>query len=271
MKTLFYLCCYLIPLCLSAKPLFEIGVGAFVLDLPYYPGSENNKRVIAPIPIFIYRGDFFRANRDGSMQGRFFNSDKLELNISLNGTFPSNGDDNSARSGMPELDGLIEIGPSIKYYISHNSKKSIYLSIPLRYAITSDFRELTSRGVTLGTYISAKFKDIFSVSDYISISAGLRYANKQLMDYYYTVDQDYSTATRPTYYAKGGLFKYGISSGFNYNFTKDFWLYGATGYSMYYGTANEDGPLLRRKSTLTFLVSLYWNIYKSKQSTKIVP
>ena len=258
-------------LCLSAKPLFEFGVGAFVLDLPYYPGSENNKRVVAPIPIFIYRGEFFRANRDGSVQGRFFNSDKLELNMSLSGTFPSNGDDNSARAGMPELDGLIEIGPSLKYYIIRNSKKSIYLSVPLRYAISSDFKELNSRGVTLGTYISTRFRDVFSMNDYISFSAGLRYANQQLMDYYYTVKKDYSNTTRPIYYAKAGLFKYGISSGFNHNFTKDFWVYGAASYSMYYGTANENGPLLRRKSTLTFLVSLYWNIYKSKQSTKTVP
>lgn len=271
MKTLFFIYCCLIPICLSAKPLFEIGVGAFILDLPYYPGSENNKIVVAPIPIFIYRGEFFRANRDGSVQGRLFNSEKLELNISLNGTFPSNGDDNSARAGMPDLDGLIEIGPSLKYYISRNLKKSIYLSLPLRYAISSDFKEFSSRGITVGSYISTKFRDIFSLNDYVSFNAGLRYANKQLMDYYYTVEKDYSTITRPTYYAKGGLFKYSISSGFNHKFTKDFWLYGAASYSMYYGTANENGPLLRRKSTLTFLVSLYWNIYKSKELTKMVP
>lgn len=37
---------------------------------------------------------------------------------SFNGTLPVNDHDNEAREGMPDLDALIEFGPSVKYSVA---------------------------------------------------------------------------------------------------------------------------------------------------------
>jgi len=62
-----------------------------------------------PVPYFVYRGDIFKADRDG-VRAEFINRKYAELNISVNATIPVASSDNRARQGMPNLRSTVEIG-----------------------------------------------------------------------------------------------------------------------------------------------------------------
>ena len=55
-------------------PLWEVGVGVVVLDLPDYPGADERTNYVLPLPFFAYRGDVFKVDRDG-VRGLFFKTD----------------------------------------------------------------------------------------------------------------------------------------------------------------------------------------------------
>ena len=46
------------------QPLWELGIGAGWLHLPHYRGSDQSRDWLLPIPYFVYRGEFFRADRE---------------------------------------------------------------------------------------------------------------------------------------------------------------------------------------------------------------
>ena len=46
-------------------PLWEAGVGVGAVAVPAYKGSATYRTFAAPLPYFVYRGEIFRANRDG--------------------------------------------------------------------------------------------------------------------------------------------------------------------------------------------------------------
>ena len=57
-----------------------------------------------PVPHFTYHGDFFKADRQG-IRGSFFDSDRVDLTVSLALSPPVSSDDITARTGMPDLKG----------------------------------------------------------------------------------------------------------------------------------------------------------------------
>ena len=70
------------------------------------------------------------------MRGVFFDSDRVELNVSLAASVPVDSDGNEARRGMPDLKPTIEIGPSldITLWRSDDRRAKLDLRLPLRWA-----------------------------------------------------------------------------------------------------------------------------------------
>ena len=101
------------PSLAADKPLWELGAGIGVLDFPDYRGSDERSSYVLPIPYVVYRGEFFKVDRD-SIRGELFESERLELDISLNGSVPVDSDDNDARRGMDDLDPTVEIVTTVK-------------------------------------------------------------------------------------------------------------------------------------------------------------
>ena len=59
------------------EPLWEAGLGVGALSFPDYRGSDERQLYPVPVPYFVYRGDFFKADRDG-VRGELFDRDYLE-------------------------------------------------------------------------------------------------------------------------------------------------------------------------------------------------
>src|ERR1700687_5860871 len=106
------LCAILVSRCGGEElPLWEAGVGVTGLSIPDYRGSDEHHGYLFPLPYLVYRGDILRADRKG-MYGLLYHSQRVELNISFDGSVPVKSDRNTARTGMPNLDPTIQIGPS---------------------------------------------------------------------------------------------------------------------------------------------------------------
>ena len=48
------------------QPKYELGVGAIGLQSPFYPGAGQSRFRVIPFPFFIYRGEVFRADDEGT-------------------------------------------------------------------------------------------------------------------------------------------------------------------------------------------------------------
>src|SRR5262249_6842853 len=93
----------LIALCPRGRaeqlPLWEFGLGIGALAFNDYRGAATSHVWPAPVPYFIYRGDFLRSDRDG-VHGRFFDRRYVEFEISGNATAPVFSHDSAIRKGM---------------------------------------------------------------------------------------------------------------------------------------------------------------------------
>jgi hypothetical protein len=94
-----------------------LGVRAFQCRrrLPYYRGSDQYRWWILPLPYFIYRGQFFKSDREG-LRSRFLRREQWEVSLSAFGNPPVRND--GAREGMPSRDPILELGPALKVYFT---------------------------------------------------------------------------------------------------------------------------------------------------------
>ena len=87
-------------ICAEQLPLWEANIGLTGMQLPHYRGSDSYTTRAIPFPSFVYRGEWFKAS-DGKIQGLFYSSEDLVIDISLSGSLPASADYNSVRIGMP--------------------------------------------------------------------------------------------------------------------------------------------------------------------------
>lgn len=118
-------------------PLWELGGGATVLRVPDYRGSEQIRNYIFPLPWLVYRGEIMRADREG-VRASLFDSDRVELSLSLSASVPVDSDNNTARAGMADLRPVLEVGPraNINLWRTADRRASLDLRVPLRAAFT---------------------------------------------------------------------------------------------------------------------------------------
>lgn len=247
------------------KPLWEVGLFGGAARLPHYRGSDETSTYFLPLPYLIYRGEVFRANRDG-LKGVFWSNDRIETAISLSGSPPSDKD-NNARSGMPDLGAILEIGPGVKVFLSEKDNPNpLYLKAGVRAAIAVDTDDF---GVTYEG-IRGNVKLIYRNSSwlrdqgiFLGLNAGVDFANRDYNDYIYSVDPVYATPARPAYSADGGYTGFSLSA----NAVKklnDRWSLGA-----YYrwdnisGAAYADSPLVKTENNHIIGIALIWKIAKS--------
>ena len=81
------------------QPLLEIGAGAAGISFPDYRGSSEQQTYVLPLPYIVYRGERFRADRDG-IRGLLFDHPRVAFDVSMSGSVPVNSDDNPQREGM---------------------------------------------------------------------------------------------------------------------------------------------------------------------------
>jgi outer membrane scaffolding protein for murein synthesis (MipA/OmpV family) len=254
-----------LPLFAAEKrlPLWEFGVGAGAIHFPDYRGSSRSQSYLLPVPAIVYRGERLKVDREG-LRGLLLDSERLVLDISLDGAVPVDSDQNGTREGMPDLDATFEIGPSLKLTLHQRGPLEFRLNLPYRFVYASDFRHIDSHGALFNPNLSVSYNG----RAHASFSAGPLYATNDYHDYYYRVDPIYATAERPAYDPNGGYSGMRYVAGFSRRYERH-WLGAFIRYDDLAGAVFSGSPLVERQESWMGGLSLTWFFHRSSRTVSV--
>jgi outer membrane protein len=261
----------LIMLCLAPaaraeqRPLWEAGIGVTALNFPDYRGSDERQTWVLPYPFVVYRGEFLQAD-ERRMRGLFFKTDRLELDVSLNGSVPVDSGENSARRGMPDLDATLEIGPSLNIRLaqSANRKTSLELRLPVRAVLASDFSHVRQVGWVFQPNLNADIQDPMGFSGWnLGVLAGPLITERRYNRYFYAVEPAFATAARPAYNPGGGYAGTQLIAALSKRFG-EYWIGGFIKWDTLNRAAFEDSPLVRENQSFSGGIAVAWILGRSK-------
>ena len=250
------------------KPLWEIGAGVSALTLPAYRGSDQTNNFILPVPFFTYHGDFFKADRHG-IRGSFFDTDRIDMTVSLALSPPMGSDDIPVRAGMPDLKATFEIGPQVDLTLwrSEDRARFFKLLLPLRAALTVEGRPQDA-GWVFSPTLNVDITDLPGMPGWnLGLLAGPLFGSQRQNAYYYSVAPQYATPARPAYEAPSGYAGTQYTMGISKRF-QSFWLGGFLRYGNLGGARFEDSPLVVQKDAFAAGVALSWIFGES--STRVM-
>lgn len=247
-------------------PLWEAGVLAAGGWVSHYPAASEGQFRALPIPYVIYRGDTLRIGDNGLVRARKeFADDRLEIDIGLDGAFDVDSKDNKARTGMPDLDLLVEVGPEITWHF--NNKKNpvqVDLSMEVRAVISAEFVSFGYEGVTVNPQLSVFDREFLGTHLRAYGSVGPVFGYDGMNEYFYQVDSAYAAPGRPAYRAKSGYIGTETTVGLAYPVTENLLLFSAAQVGYYGGAANEDSPLHRDDVNVNVGVGIRWSFWHSE-------
>lgn len=257
------------PALAGEQPLWEVGAGVAAFSFPSYRGSDQTNNFLMPVPHFTYHGDFLKADRQG-IRGSFFDSDRVDLTISLALAPPASSKDIEARAGMRDLDATFEIGPQIDLTLwrSANRARFVKLLLPLRAAFTV---EGTPRdiGWVFHPKLNMDVTDLPGLPGWnLGLLAGPLFGDKRQHAYYYTVAPQYATADRPAYQAKAGYAGMQYLAALSKRFPK-YWVGGFVRYDNLSGATFADSPLVRQKDYFAGGVAVTWILGESSTRVQV--
>lgn len=251
------------------KPLWEAGAGVGVLSLPAWRGADETRNYVLPVPYFTYHGRFLRADRHG-IRGVLFDSDRIDLGISLAASPPVGSDRSGARAGMPDLDATAEIGPQLDLILwrSDSHARSLKLILPLRSAFTLSGSP-RQEGWVFSPALNLDITDMAGLPGWnLGLRSGPLFASRRQHAYFYEVTPAQATATRPAYAADGGY----SGSQFLVSLSKrypGYWVGGYARYDALQGAAFENSPLVSRSHYLAAGVAVTWVFGESSQRVTV--
>lgn len=240
-------------------PLWELGMGAAALRLPYYRGADRSRNWLLPLPYVVYRGAILRSDRDGA-RAMLVDGERLEVDLGVTAGAPADSSAIDARRGMPDLDPTFEFGPNVNLALARSPGWKLDLRLPLRavFALHSAPRQI---GWSMATNLNL---DLRWQSWNLGAQIGALAADRRLNEYYYGVAPVYASATRRAYRAAGGRAGWqGTLSATRRD--------GALWYGAFLradtlaGAAFEASPLVRRRDAISLGVGVAWVFAASTQ------
>lgn len=253
------------PLCAEPLPLWELGMGAAAISFPDYRGSDERTNYLLPLPYFVYRGEFLKADRQ-RVRGLFFKSDRAELDVSISGSVPVKSENNRARRGMPDLDPSLEIGPSLnlKLYDSADKNHTLELRMPLRAVLASDFHYVKYQGLVFHPQLNLDNRNFLGYHGLnLGLAVGPYFASQRYHQFIYGVDAAYATAERPAYRGRGGYAGTQFVTALSKRFSS-YWVGGFLKYDNMSGAVFDDSPLTKSKSGFTAGIGISFVFSESK-------
>ena len=247
------------PAAQADQPLWELGMGAGGLRLPHYRGSDQSHTLLLPLPYVIYRGQIFRATREGA-RAVLIDGDRLDFDLSLSASAPTRSGDNRARAGMPDLAPMLELGPNLNYTLARGASWKLDLRLPARavMALGSDNRDA---GWTVQPVINI---DWHVAGWDVGAQAGPMWGSRRQNAYFYGVEAQYATAQRPAYRAGAGSGGWRWTAGASRRYGA-LWLGVFVRADSVAGAVFEDSPLVKRRQGLSVGLAASWVFAVSDQ------
>ena len=217
-------------------------------------------------PFFIYRGEVFRVDQ-GGIGARLVNRERVELDVGIAASLPAHSDDVAARSGMPDLGTLLEVGPRIKLTLAQLSPASrLRLDLPLR-AVVEARDGLRGQGFTFEPKLVYELRGPQGAWSF-DANVGMVFGDRKINRYFYEVLPKFASASRPAFEADPGLMlvRAGVSGSRMLN--GDVRLFGFVRMDSYANAANRDSPLMKRETGTSAGMGFAWTIRRSAALTK---
>lgn len=252
------------------KPLWEAGFGVYPVWVPDYRGSDESRLYVLPLPYFVYRGEILKVDRRG-IYSRLFETDRVNIDLSADAGAPVDSTKNRARAGMPDLDPVFELGPSLEVCLEKrcDGERVLQFRLPVRAVFSTDFSSLKSIGGTAHPNLNLDIKNIGPGGGWnFGMAAGPLYATERLHDYYYQVDPAFATATRPAYDARAGYSGVRVTWSLSKRF-RNMWFGAFARYDDLAGTAFEDSPLVRIHRSFMTGFGVAWIAAESERRVRV--
>jgi outer membrane protein len=248
-------------------PLWEAGASVSVLDYPDYRGATHRNVFGLPLPYVIYRGDKFRITREGA-KAKLLELNRLHVDLSGAASLPGKNSDDSPRKGMPDLLPTFEVGPSLDWWLTDRVPGDWNWRLRLPVRAVAGFNFTHSRRVGWLTHPNVQVDHTTKLGEWdfdTSASVGATWATRSYHQYFYQVDPQYVTPTRPAYEASAGYS--GASVTLYGSVSKGRWRFGA-GFSEDWldGVAFRDSPLVQTRSALVVGAFVIYRVWASDRT-----
>ncbi|WP_020651475.1 MipA/OmpV family protein [Massilia niastensis] len=244
-------------------PLWEIGIGAAGISTPAYPGADDHSSRGLVLPFILYRGEILRADQ-GGIGARLLRTERVEFDVGLAGSLPSDSDDVDARAGMPDLGTLFEFGPRLKVKLADLDRSSrLRAELPLR-AVIEARGGLRRQGWTFEprlVYERAGEGGAWTFQGQLSAVVG----DRKIHRYFYDVAPQFATAARPAFSADSGLMLVRLGVFGTRRINPDLRVFGFLRFESYKGAANRDSPLHLKDTGVSGGVGLAWTWKRSSR------
>ena len=236
---------------------WEAGIGIGAISGPDYRGSKEYSHYVAPIPYFIYRGKYIQTDRDG-VRGKLFTREDIELNLSMSASITPESDENKLREGMPELYSTVEFGPALNINLTGDTFRDGWMMhLPLRGVVAVGGGDADYVGWLVHPQLA--FRTQIEKWNF-SFRTGVYYASDDYHDHYYTVAEEYATASRPVFEADAGYSGWSNSWALSRAFD-DYRIAFFIRYDNLRGAEFEDSPLVETTDSVAGGLALIWVIH----------
>lgn len=251
--------------CADPLPVWEAGAGIGTAYLAHYRGANQYRNWALPVPYIVYRGEALKVDdHDRRLHGRLFDTDRVELDFSINGSPPARNND--ARAGMPDLDATLEVGASLDFlvYRSPDRRQTLEFRLPARKVIASDFSHITNVGWISQPNLNFNVRDLLGERGLnLGLQAGVLYSDRGYNNYFYSVDPAYVTPGRPAFSAGGGYAGTTWVAALSKRYP-EFWVGGFAKWDSVSGAVFADSPLVKSTHNFTSGIAIAWILQASE-------
>jgi MipA family protein len=257
-------------------PLWELRLGASGLMAPDYPGSDHYQLRGVAAPLFVYRGERLRIGGDepnAAARAIAIQERRFELDLSVDAAYGADSSENDARTGMPDLDTQLEIGPQLTINLqdtgwTSEGRRRLRLLLPIRHVGATDFKNYDELGYIFQPALTYRRQWPGDPMMSFSTTFAVTFATEGVHDYYYGVDPAFATVNRPAYEAEGGYLGAHLQFSGRREIRPDTHLFVTYRMRSLDGAANQASPLHRENLTHALSISLVWTALRSDRPAR---
>jgi len=250
------------------KPEWELGLGLAAIDFPLYRGASERRAYLLPAPYVQYRGKYLEVDRE-RVRGLLFRSDRVELDISLNGAVPVSSQDSEVRRDMPDLAPTAELGPSLNFRLYDDARRHtrLDLRLPVRAVFAVGAGRFERQGWLAQPTLNLDLRTLVPGWN-LGLQGALLYGDQAYHSYFYEVAPQYATATRPAYSAPGGYAGKQLLASLTRR-RGDIWIGGFVKWDDLNGAVFVDSPLVQKRQSFAAGVMVAWVFATSDKRVEV--
>ena len=222
---------------------WALGLGLGTFNYHYYPGARERNQVFLPAPYFTYRSPKFEVDR--GIKSFIYHSEEIVIDLSADFGLPVSSDDTVARKGMPDLDFVLQLGPSFEFMLNDRYKNyfDARFEIPARVAFTVDFGSVQNIGYLVEPRFTFSHRRSTQTGLSHKATMGLKFATQDYHAYYYDVAPEFVTPQRSEFKSDAGFGGSFVNYRLSYK-TSDFIYWAFIRYQSLRGAEFENSPLV---------------------------